>query len=668
MSSQHEGIAQIGRLASRVEARLRLARSLRAVARTLCAALLASTAALALRKVGALGELPARALLLAAASSVGVAGVVAWVWRLPDRAGARLLDRFHGLHDRLSSALAFAAQPASAQTPFMKAAIDDAIAFAPTARPALAAPILLPRELAVAGGLGGLLLAVALFEVRTRNPVASARLIDPLEMSADDLDDVKDFLKQIEQRDTTDETRATIEEFNKLVGDIADKRVDRTEAFRRMQLIEEKLATETALDRQAFERDLEAMGDAMKKAELTRPAGLALANDELAKARDALRDLAKKMRAEGTPVDKAKLDQMREALKQAAEQAQKNRAELEQRREQLADEILKMKQRSPDGGGSDEEQSLLRKKEAELDRLDRDLDSQRNAGRDLDRLDRELEKAAEDLMRDMGASAEDLEQGAEDLNRMDQQQMSQQEKEELRQKLEELRQLLRQQGQGGKGQIVRLQRFGRMARGQQGQGGGSEGNSGQDGQGQGGQGQGQGQSQGQGPGQGASGHGGQGGQAGNQGQEGQGGAGSQQGAGQGGETWIVGPNGEKILMLSRGQGQGSGQGQGEGGGQGEGQPGSWGNEHDPHLQGKATNQKMGTQDTQVQGADSAQGGSRSQVILGAAERGFASRGYRKVYTEYHQVAEESLGKDDIPGGYRFYVKRYFQLIRPRETP
>jgi hypothetical protein len=76
---------------------------------------------------------------------------------------------------------------------------------------------------------------------------------------------------------------------------------------------------------------------------------------------------------------------------------------------------------------------------------------------------------------------------------------------------------------------------------------------------------------------------------------------------------------------------------------------------------------MGTQDSQLAGQDSGQGGSRSEVILGAAERGFASRRYKTVYTDYHQVAEESLAKDEIPGGYRFYVKRYFQLIRPREN-
>jgi hypothetical protein len=127
---------------------------------------------------------------------------------------------------------------------------------------------------------------------------------------------------------------------------------------------------------------------------------------------------------------------------------------------------------------------------------------------------------------------------------------------------------------------------------------------------------------------------------------------------------VLGPNGEKLMMLSRGRGQ-SGENGGSGG-EGQGAPNSWGEGHDSHLQGAATNPKMGTQDTQVQGADTAQGGSRSQVILGAAERGFASRGYKKVYTEYHQVAEESLAKDEIPGGYRFYVKRYFQLIRPRE--
>jgi hypothetical protein len=117
-------------------------------------------------------------------------------------------------------------------------------------------------------------------------------------------------------------------------------------------------------------------------------------------------------------------------------------------------------------------------------------------------------------------------------------------------------------------------------------------------------------------------------------------------------------------MLSKGGGAGAGAGGNDS--TGPGHPGRWGEGHDPNVQGKGTNANMGTEDTQVQGSDTGQGGSRSQVILGAAERGFASRAYKKVYTEYHQVAEESFAKDEIPGGYRFYVKRYFQLIRPRD--
>jgi hypothetical protein len=118
------------------------------------------------------------------------------------------------------------------------------------------------------------------------------------------------------------------------------------------------------------------------------------------------------------------------------------------------------------------------------------------------------------------------------------------------------------------------------------------------------------------------------------------------------------------MMISMGQGQGQG-GQGGQGGQAGKQGPGWGSGHDDKVQGGATGGKFGTQDTQVQGQETGQGGSRSEVIQGAAERGFSSRGYKKVFREYNTVAEEALDKDEIPGGYRFYVRRYFQLIRPR---
>ena len=102
-------------------------------------------------------------------------------------------------------------------------------------------------------------------------------------------------------------------------------------------------------------------------------------------------------------------------------------------------------------------------------------------------------------------------------------------------------------------------------------------------------------------------------------------------------------------MITQGPGSGQGQGQGQGGG---GKPGQGpGLGHRPRRQRagqSATNPKSARRTRRSQGNDTGQGGSRSEVILGAAERGFASKGYTKVYREYHTVAEEALNKDEIP--------------------
>ncbi len=68
--------------------------------------------------------------------------------------------------------------------------------------------------------------------------------------------------------------------------------------------------------------------------------------------------------------------------------------------------------------------------------------------------------------------------------------------------------------------------------------------------------------------------------------------------------------------------------------------------------------------TRVYGKEGA-GPTRSQTILGAAEKGFATQAYRKVYGDYTSVSEEVMSKQRVPPGYRFYVKRYFQMIKPR---
>jgi hypothetical protein len=632
MKSQEHAVLRIVRLTRRAERRTRLSRSLDVTVTALGVALCLSVIDVALRKVGLLGELGARGVLIVSFAGVLCAGAAAWMWPLPEYSGARSLDRFYGLHDGLANALAFAARPLCERTPFMAAAIEDAIRSVPDLRPRAAIPILVPRSLLATAVFGAVLAAVMLLEVRRHVPVAHATTLAPMDVSPDDIDDVRDFLAQLASRSSSDETKSAIEELNRLLSDIASRRVDRTEAFRRIEALEMKLAEAPPIRREALARDLSSMGEALSDAALSRSIGKALRDDDLGKARDALRELAKKVRGATAPADKAKLDELRDALKKASDLATQSRSALERHRQQLADEIDRLKARAGDGG-ADEDPSRLQKDRQELERLDRDLGNQSREDSQLERLDRELQQAAQDLAKDLGMSSRDLDESAADLNRLNEQQLSQQEKEELRQRLTELRELLRQQAAGGKGQLNRLKRFGRVARGQSGsEGAGSSGGSG----GQPGDGQ----------------------PSGSEGKESKGAAKGEQE----GETWILGANGQKILMLTEGRSSAAG-----GAGQGAAQRG-WGEGHDPHVQGAPTNAKMSTEDTQVPGTETGQGGSRSQVILGASARGFSSRSYRDVFTEYHQVAEESLAHDEIPGGYRFYVKRYFQLIRPREEP
>jgi len=53
-------------------------------------------------------------------------------------------------------------------------------------------------------------------------------------------------------------------------------------------------------------------------------------------------------------------------------------------------------------------------------------------------------------------------------------------------------------------------------------------------------------------------------------------------------------------------------------------------------------------------------------ISKALESGKGSKiSYRKIYAKYRKLSEDVLSREDIPLGYKFYVKRYFESIRPQ---
>ncbi len=524
----------------------------------------------------------------------------------------------------------------------------DAVRAAPSARPRAAVPIPLPRALAPAAGLA--------WRARRRAALRGAQA--RAGRARDDHRPGRDGPRRPRRRQglpeagpgrrsMSDDTKAAIEEFNKLVDDIANKRLDRTEAFRRMEALEHKLLTGSEADKKALEaaaREHRRGDEEVRPHQARRRGARATGSSTRRATRCTISPRSCASRA--AQIDKAKLEQMRAGPQEGgggrraaqaagsssgarssptrSSSARRRRATAAVRRgaEPAREEAARARAPRPRARRAEERRPPARPARPRAREGRRGPDEgpgPERRGSRPGRRGHQPHAAAARCPRRRRRSC--------------------------KQKLQELRELMRQQGQGGKGQIVRLKRFGRMARGQGGQGGREGGQQGQGRAGPGRQGAGRpGRRQGQG----------------GQGQNGQRpGRPERAGPGRPGRAGRPGrrdvdprPQRREDAHAVEGPGrpaQGRAAGRAARAATGQGQPRhGWGEGHDPNVQGRATNPKMGTQDTQVQGADTGQGGSRSQVILGAAERGFASRGYKKVYTEYHQVAEESLAKDDDP--------------------
>ncbi|MBK8256384.1 MAG: hypothetical protein IPK82_27405 [Polyangiaceae bacterium] len=660
-ASREQGLSRIRRAAAVVELRMRLARVMRVLPYVLITFIIVATVTIAARKLlfDHFSESRAKVTLIASGAVALLALIVAALRRLPPHAGSVALDKSHNLSDRLTNALSFAAVGEVERTPLMDVAIEDACARTTDLKPSKAAPIQAPWELLVAFALLAPLVAMALLEIRVAIPVPPpiAKTIDAPPMSPDDIELFKEAAREMERQNQSPEMKAAIDKFNQLIEDLANKRLDRTEAFRRMEELERELMKGAEMDAKKLEEELKNTGMELSKSDLAKPIGDALQKKDLAKAQKEMQALAEQLKS-GKKLDKAALERLKKAMENAAKQRKEALAAINEKRQELRDEILKKKEekkkkQDPDGGSKEDqdEEQLIKEKERQLERLDREAEQQERAGRSLDRLDRDLAKAAADLAKEMGLSAEDLEKAAEDINRMQQEEMSDKEKEELRKRLQELRELLRQQGQAGKERMKRMLKFGKRARGQSGQ------------QGQGQQGQGQ-------QGQGQDGEDGEDGEQGDQPGQGPGqNAGQGQGQGQGGQKGVT-------VGLGQGQGQGDGPGEGPGSGQGAGQNGGeanggqpgqgWGTGHNSDIKGDRSDLKGQTTSTRAEAQDTGQGPSNSEVILAAAERGFKGGPYKKVYKDYRTHAESQINQDEIPDGYRFYVRRYFQLIRPRE--
>lgn len=616
-------LGRLARSARHAEYRVRFNAGLRRLAFTLPVPLTYAAGLLTYQKLGE----PSAALAsglgwgLALAAAVPLVGfVTAFFERRPRWFGALTLDRHYATADRITNALSFSALPEPEQSELMQAAVRDAVRRVerPSARRAV--PLALPADLWVSVALTLGVLLLSRLELRVLHPEVPAVVMAPeaILLGSDDIDLLKEELDPLARATEDPELSAAVKQFNQLLEDIAERKLDRAEVFRRTAAIEQSLFQGADADAKALDEALKGLAEELKKSQLTTPVADALEEQRLPDAEEALKKLAERLKQEKSP-SPAELEQLRKALEAASKSSSERVARLEEQRRQLEEQqkrLLKKKQKEGEQGtpppSSEQEQQQRR-----LEKLDRELNAARQAQQEMSQLDKDLAKAAEELMKELGDSAKHLEQGAQDVNRMAQKKMTDEQKQALKERLQQLKELLRQGGAGRDEHMKRLRNFQNRARGQ---GGSQE-------------------------------------QPGKQGKPGQG-------------EPQAGGGVERIDVPIPGAGKPGGQGQQ--GQQGSGSPSAqredWGHGSNDALKGDATKLDGQTEDVAAAAVDTGQGNASSEVVYGAAERGFKGRGYKDVYTQYRTVMEDALSKDEIPAGYEFYVRRYFQLIRPRETP
>jgi len=262
--------------------------------------------------------------------------------------------------------------------------------------------------------------------------------------------------------------------------------------------------------------------------------------------------------------------------------------------------------------------------------------------RKLERLQRDLGDASNACSAGDPSCRSKAEKSGDDLGRMAGRQASSESLRRLERAVRQMRERLgRGEMRGGDQSAMRgFERSAHGDNGQPGQGKGQQGQQGQQGDSQ----QGDGVAGGEGSGEAIADANSQDGKSGKDGK----GGGKQPGKGDGAEAL-----GEAIALIQEREAEesrstGNGQGNGAGG---------------PPLGQRGDMQSRG-HETEAR-VTSGAGPNRAEVIGGAADRGFAQRGYARVFSDYQAAVEDALAASAVPEGRRYVVRRYFDLIRPR---
>lgn len=643
--SQGPGVDSLRAIEARlrlVVARERLAEAAWGLARfALPAGLLLASATVLLAR---LGHSP---LGLAWLSVLPIPVVFAWAFARPRslRKTARRVDAHYNLHDRIGNALELAREPDGGDATtqgIIALLIQEAATTAGQVEPRNVVPLRMPGLRPLDGLAALLLLLVSLVPLPGPGgelPPAPGASSDESEAVANtpraglDLalaNPLRQDLRQLTGEE--DVASKTAQGLLDLLEQLEEGEIDRAAAFEQLEAIEKELADSEERFQASLEEDPGILADAMQ--DLARAMEQHEVMEDLAKALergdgDAAEEALEKAGEQAESGD----DEARRALEKALEDAERSLGKSASKNTDTAKELadaerrLKRQQKRP-ASDPEEQERRLKKQKRDVERLRRKHEQEKAAQRRLDQLRRKAQQARSRSGGKQGRRQARRQMG-EGMRRASNRGRQSRRLGGARDGVEEAKTFIRRAGRQGENESRRRKQhrsFSKAAKGR--------------------------------------------------GKKGKKGESTLLVEGKVGEGE---PNG---MMEMEGQGQQPGAGQGEGDGQGQGEGQGQGSESQSESTsqaggdgiGQGAIESLGEDGTTMGGVDyrnvkveaqHGRGATRAEIIRTSSQEGFAGEAYRDVYKDYRGFAQSALDDEAVPAPKRRNVKRYFQLIQPR---
>lgn len=664
-------VSPIRKLVARLALRIRTGRAADYAFSTAAFCLLLAAGIVALSKTGWLDADNALKYLCILAALPIPAALIGWLKSLDEIALAQKIDRAHDLHDRFSTALTLARSPQSnssaAAKEFSRAQIDEALKHVNNISVAKAAPFRKPAGLTPFALFLAAIVALWFYPVPDHAqplpppPVITHKPLLDSATIAIERDRLEDIKKQLAINPDL-ESKQLIQEIEDLLTAVENKEISEREFLERIDAIEKKFFA----DREP--PPVEDLADALKQAAdaLRKEAGKdleqqkeldavikALQEKDLEKASKAVEKLAEKLLADNISAKDA--EQLAKLLEKFADKINLDNPRLKDLFEKNKDAFDKLSNQFKDRKDlTSGEKDLLKKAEKDLEKARQraQADKTIGTGRALEQLQKETKEMAEklknhaeqekknakskkpepnqpDFQQQVGRNAKDA---AEKLQQQSKEQQGEQAKKDAHKQLQDMRESMKR-AQSGEEEKQKDQRRGEQVRDflerakgeqearsdkqmEQASKDSAESGEPKDGSQDSAQ---KPQPEGDEPGKGK----------------------EQDGSGDG-----SGSSDRENKLKQENQGQNdSGSNKG-------------GEKDETKLDSKRVQENLK--------GEKGQGQSRSEIIQGASEQGFATTEYKDVYGDYSSVVEEVMEREKVPSGYRYYIKRYFQLIKPQQ--